>query len=217
MIAAAGGALAVLIAYLAGSLPTSYLAARLLRGVDLRRQGSGNLGATNVYRTLGAAPAAVVMTADVAKGFISSAYVPRLAAGAFPLEGAAASWLPLACGVAAIVGHVFPLWLGFRGGKGVATAVGAFLALSPAATLGAVLVWIAGVALVRIVSVASLALGACLPFFVYAEQRGREGAEVLVAFAAAAGLFVWWTHRENLRRLARGEERRISRAPKGSA
>jgi glycerol-3-phosphate acyltransferase PlsY len=212
----AGSALAVALAYLAGSLPTSYLAGRLLRGVDLRREGSGNLGATNVYRTLGLWPAVVVMLVDIAKGFLSAAYVPRVAAALAPAAGSTDGILPLACGLAAILGHVFPVWLGFRGGKGVATAVGVFLALSPAATLGAVLVWLAAVGLVRIVSVASLALGVCLPFFVFAEQRDRVGAEPLVGFAALAGLFVWWTHRENLRRLASGQERRISGAPKGS-
>jgi glycerol-3-phosphate acyltransferase PlsY len=211
------GAVAVVLAYLAGSLPTSYLAGRLLRGVDLRREGSGNLGATNVYRTLGAWPAAVVMLVDIAKGFVSAAFVPRvigfLAPASEPLDGV----LPLACGLAAILGHVFPAWLRFRGGKGVATAVGVFLALSPGATLGAILVWVAAVALVRIVSVASLALGVCLPFFVFAEQRHRPGAELLVGCAVLAGLFVWWTHRENLKRLASGQERRISGAPKGSS
>jgi acyl phosphate:glycerol-3-phosphate acyltransferase len=217
MSVAGTSALAVLLAYVAGSFPTSYLAGRLLRGIDLRREGSGNLGATNVYRTLGAWPAVLVMFLDVAKGFVSAAYAPQLAAALAPSGGASDDILPLACGLAAILGHVFPAWLGFRGGKGVATAVGVFLALSPGATLGAVLVWLAAVALVRIASVASLALGVCLPFFVFAEQRQRDGAELLVGFAALAGLFVWWTHRENLRRLASGEERRISGAPKDSA
>jgi glycerol-3-phosphate acyltransferase PlsY len=206
---------AALGAYLIGSFPTSYLAGRLLRGIDLRREGSGNLGATNVYRALGPLPAAAVMAVDVAKGFVAAAWLPRAAAMLFGGNVHAAT-LPVACALAAILGHVFPVWLGFRGGKGVATAVGAFLALSPLATLGAALVWLVGVLAVRIVSVASLALGVCLPLFVFAEQRGRPDADMLVGFAAAAGLFVWWTHRQNLRRLARGEERPISRAPKGS-
>nr|MBA2565044.1 glycerol-3-phosphate acyltransferase [Gemmatimonadota bacterium] len=117
---------------------------------------------------------------------------------------------------AAILGHVFPAWLGFRGGKGVATGVGVFLGLSPIATAGAVVVWLVLVGLTRLVSLASLALGGSLPFLVYAEQRGggREG--LLVAFAMAAAAFIFWTHRENVRRLARGEERRIARAPEGS-
>lgn len=209
--------LAVCLGYLAGSVPASYLAGRALRGIDLRRHGSGNLGATNVYRTLGAGPAAVVVLVDVAKGFFSAAFLPRLfAAGA---SDAAASFapgiLPLACGVAAIVGHVFPVWLGFEGGKGVATAVGVFFALSPLATGGAILVWAAVVALTRIVSVASLALGLSLPAFVLAEQRGEERAGLLAGLALAAAGFVFWTHRANLRRLARGEERRISRSPRG--
>ncbi|HEY7461065.1 MAG TPA: glycerol-3-phosphate 1-O-acyltransferase PlsY [Gemmatimonadota bacterium] len=205
----------VLAAYLIGSFPTSYLAGRLLRGIDLRQEGSGNLGATNVYRALGLLPAAAVMALDVAKGFVAAALLPRAAAAAFG-GGLPSAVLAVACALAAILGHVFPVWLGFRGGKGVATAVGAFLALSPLATLGAVLVWLVGVLAVRIVSVASLALGVCLPLFVFAEQRGRPDADLLVGFGALAGLFVWWTHRENLRRLARGEERPISRATKGS-
>ncbi|MFN2431857.1 MAG: glycerol-3-phosphate 1-O-acyltransferase PlsY [Gemmatimonadota bacterium] len=207
-------ALALVLAYVAGSLPASYLAGRLLRGIDLRRHGSGNLGATNVYRTLGAGPAAAVMLVDVAKGYAAAGLLPGLvpAVDAVGEASIARGTLAVACGTAAILGHVFPLWLGFQGGKGVATGVGAFLALSPAATLVAVLVWASVVGTTRIVSLGSLALGLCLPFFVLVEQRGNAGAGTRVAFAAAAGLFLFWTHRENLRRLARGKERRIDRS-----
>lgn len=238
---ALGFALAVVAAYLAGSIPASYLAGRLLCGIDLRRHGSGNLGATNVYRALGLLPAAAVVLVDVGKGWLAAAVLPGLAAAlvgvAAPGElGAgggsallsvhgwdresAGAWgiLPIVCGMAAVLGHVYPVWLGFRGGKGVATGVGVFLALSPLATLGAVALWAAIVALTRIVSIASLALGVFLPLLVFAEQaeRGAGTPWRLVAFAALAAVFIFWTHRENLRRLARGEERRIARAPSQS-
>ncbi len=211
--------LATVLSYVAGTLPASYLAGRALRGIDLRRHGSGNLGAANVYRTLGAGPAAAVVLIDVAKGYAATALLPRLLgegevwADSVLAPGA----LPLACGAAAILGHVFPVWLGFRGGKGVASGVGVFLALSPLATAVAVALWAAVLALTRIASVASLALGVCLPVLVWTEQRGEREAPGLVALAAAAAAFVFWTHRENLRRLARGEERRISRAPRSSS
>lgn len=218
MSSGAASGLAVLLAYLAGSFPASYLAGRALRGIDLRRHGSGNLGATNVYRILGTAPAAAVVAVDVGKGLLAVSLVPELA---WSVTGGAGATPPredlrLACGLAAILGHVFPIWLGFRGGKGVATGVGAFLGLSPIATGAAILVWTAGVALTRIVSVASLAMGLSLPVLVYAEQRAREGSDLLVGFAVATAALVLWTHRQNLRRLARGEERRISRAQERS-
>jgi glycerol-3-phosphate acyltransferase PlsY len=213
------GALAVVLAYAAGSLPASWLAARAFGGTDLRRHGSGNLGATNVYRFLGAGPAAAVVLVDLGKGWAAAALLPRLLVDGSRWADAAFApgALAIACGAAAIVGHVYPVWLRFRGGKGVATGAGVFLALSPVATLAAVLLWAAGVALIRIVSVASLVLGATLPFLVWLEQRGAADGAGKVAFAAAAGLFVFWTHRANLRRLTRGEERRITRAGSGTA
>jgi glycerol-3-phosphate acyltransferase PlsY len=219
---------ATALSYLAGSFPTSYLAGRAFKGIDLRRHGSGNLGATNVYRLLGAGPAALVALVDIAKGFVPVWFLPQLL-GEGPAQTAGAATvaaafggtadgalLSAACGMAAILGHVFPVWLRFKGGKGVATAVGVFLALSPLATLSALAIWAVTVALTRIVAVASLALGLCLVPLVYAEQRGSEELPFLVGFAALAALFVFWTHRKNLRRLLRGEERRISRAPRSS-
>ena len=113
------GVLALFLSYLVGSVSFAYLAGRL-KGMDLRRHGSGNLGATNVLRTLGAPWAVGVLALDAGKGVAAVLLVPRM-------SGAAGDWLPLACGVAAIVGHVWPVFLGFRGGKGVATAAGAIL------------------------------------------------------------------------------------------
>lgn len=187
--------------YVAGSIPTSYLVGRL-HGIDLRRHGSGNLGATNTYRILGPRAAVPVAIVDVAKGYLPAAL--------FPLwDGSAHAELALLYGIAAILGHVWPLFLSFRGGKGVATGAGVLVALAPLAALIGLLVWIGSVTLTRIVSVASLAAASVVP--VAARVTGESGATV--AFCAAVAAFVWWTHRENLRRLMRGEENRFSRRP----
>jgi glycerol-3-phosphate acyltransferase PlsY len=217
MTAGVEAGLAVLAGYAAGSIPASWLAGRAF-GTDLRRHGSGNLGATNVYRLLGPGPAVAVVLVDLGKGWAAAAPLPALFPDAVRWADAAVApgALALACGAAAIAGHVYPVWLRFRGGKGVATGAGVFLALSPVATAAALLVWAAVVALLRIVSVASLAVGALLPILVWLEGRAAEGSAARTAFAAVAGAFVFWTHRENLRRLARGEERRITRAGSGA-
>jgi glycerol-3-phosphate acyltransferase PlsY len=199
--------------YLIGSFPTSYLTGRLLRGIDLRRHGSGNLGATNIYRTLGLGPAVAVAALDIAKGYVATRYAPDVVAGAVEGQPDLSALLPLVCGMAAVLGHVFPAWLGFRGGKGVATAIGVFLAVAPLATGLGIAIWVVVVALTRIVSIASLILGVALVPLVYAEHRGEPEGPLLTGFAALAAIFVFWTHRANLRRLLRGEERRLGRAP----
>src|SRR3954470_12149181 len=117
----------ILLAYLLGSIVGSLVVGRLRGGVDIRKSGSGNAGATNALRTQGAAFAVWVIVIDVAKGWIAAAWLPTVAIPALvPAGTELASWLPAACGFAAILGHVFPVWHGFRGGKGVATLVGAF-------------------------------------------------------------------------------------------
>lgn len=187
----------LLLAYLLGSLPTGYLVGRF-RGIDLREHGSGNLGATNVYRVLGAAAAAPVVVVDVAKGFVAAWFLPGW-------DGTAGTGLAVAYGLAAILGHVWPFALRFRGGKGVATGAGVLLALAPLATLVALLVWIGIVSLTRYVSVASIATATLVPLL--ALVFDAPGATVW--FCAVVALFVWWTHRENIRRLAAGTEHRF--------
>ncbi len=192
-----------LAAYLAGSLPTGYLVAKALAGMDLRRRGSGNLGATNVYRAMGLRVAVPVGLVDVAKGW--------LPAWGFPLlDGSEATGWAAAYGAAAILGHTFPCWMRFRGGKGVATAAGAFLALSPLAVLVAALVWAGVLAARGIVSLASIAAAVALPTTVLAGNVARGAGDPWVAgFAVLTGGFVVWAHRSNVGRLLRGEERRI--------
>lgn len=188
------------LAYLLGSLPSSWLAGRAA-GVDLTRRGSGNLGGTNVFRVLGWRYALPVVLADVGKGF-----VPAYLFAAW--DGAGSPELALLYGLAAIGGHVWSVFLRFRGGKGVATAGGVLLALTPVAVAAGALVWTALVVLTRRVSVASLSAATLLPPAAWLLDAQSEK----VVFTVVLAGFVWWTHRENLGRLARGEELRIGAA-----
>jgi glycerol-3-phosphate acyltransferase PlsY len=197
--------LGLAVAYLAGSFPTAYLVGRA-RGVDLGRTGSGNYGATNVFRTLGRGPASVALVVDVAKGYLPVALAPRWLDPAGLTPGAFAVLLA----VAAVLGHVFSIFLRFRGGKGVGTAAGAFLALSPWALLIALATWILFLAWRRIVSLASLAGAVALLVAVVAlHVRDWPATWPLVSLTALLCAFVFWTHRENIGRLMRGEEKPI--------
>jgi acyl phosphate:glycerol-3-phosphate acyltransferase len=189
------------LAYLAGAIPTSYMVGRFAHGVDLRKQGSGNLGATNTFRVLGWRAALPVMVVDVAKGWIPAAFFP-LWDGAAPLEWA------LAYGAAAIVGHVFSVFVAFKGGKGVATSAGVFMAVAPWAVLIAGVVWGVVVLLTRMVSLGSLTAAVVLPLAVFA--TGEPLFEFWLSLGLAA--FVVYAHRSNIRRLLRGEESRVTRS-----
>lgn len=204
-------AASMVIAYLAGSIPTSWVVGRA-KGVDLGRAGSGNYGATNVYRTLGRGPAVVVLVVDVAKGFLPVALLP----GWLPSPAVSPLLHGILLAAAAVLGHVFSVFLRFRGGKGIGTAAGAYAALAPVATAIAAVVWIGLVAWRRIVSLASLAGAVALLVAVTALRAGElDAAWPLVALTALLVAFVFWTHRENLGRLRRGEEKPIRAAGGG--
>ena len=191
----------VIIAYLAGSIPSAYIAGKL-RGVDLRQHGSGNLGATNVVRVLGAKTGAVVFLADVLKGFLPVFFLPIYTETLQP-----GLWA-LVYGVAAILGHVKPIFLlGKGGGKGVATATGVFLALAPGPMLISMATWILVFAISRYVSLASLVGAVVLPAAILILYRD-PGSPVFIASVIIAA-FVFWTHRANIGRLRRGEEHRF--------
>lgn len=191
----------VLISYLAGSIPSAYIAGKL-RGVDLRVHGSGNLGATNVVRVLGPQIGALVFIADILKGFLPVWFLPRY------VETLKPELWAVAFGAAAILGHVRPVFLlGKGGGKGVATASGVFLALALVPMLIAQLVWIGVFYFTRYVSLASLLSAAVLPIAILTWWRDPSS-PVFVASVIIA-LFVFWTHRANIGRLRRGEEHRF--------
>ncbi|MDT8342725.1 MAG: glycerol-3-phosphate 1-O-acyltransferase PlsY [Longimicrobiales bacterium] len=190
----------LLLAYLLGATPTSLWVGRAAYGVDLRTTGSGNLGATNTFRVLGWRAALPVLVFDVFKGWL-----PAATFGAW--SGAeSAGWI-LAFGGAAVLGHVFSLWAGFRGGKGVATSGGVFLALAPWAALAGLGVFVVLVLTTRYVSLGSMAAAVVVPVAVVLTPH--RGGEALIWFAVALGLFVLWSHRANLGRLLRGEENRV--------
>jgi acyl-phosphate glycerol 3-phosphate acyltransferase len=191
----------ILIAYLLGGIPAAYLSGRLLRGIDLREHGSGNLGATNVYRVLGAKAAVPVFAFDIAKGAAAVLMLSRITDSPH-----AAIWA-LVYGPAAIAGHMRSPYLRWSsGGKGVATALGVFLSLTPLATLTALAAWLVVFALSRFVSLASLVSAVALPIAV--ASFDGVGAPVFV-LSVVVGLSVFWTHRANIERLRHGQERRV--------
>lgn len=193
-------ALLVLASYGIGATPTSFWVAKGFFGIDLRTRGSGNLGATNTFRILGWRAALPVVLFDVAKGWFVVWLGPQLHGGA------AWEWT-LAYAAAAIFGHVLSFWVGFKGGKGVATSAGAFLALAPWAVLIAFGVWLLIAFPTRYVSLASMIAMAVAPIAVYFTPH-QGGASVLW-FAVALAAFVVWAHRSNIGRLMRGEENRF--------
>lgn len=193
-------ALLLLAAYLIGAFPTSYVVGRLTRGIDLRQHGSGNLGATNAFRVLGWRAATPIFVVDVAKGFLPVHFFPHL-------DGTEAIAWTLAYGAAAIVGHMFSIYVGLRGGKGVATGAGVFLALAPFAALGSLLIWTVLVFITGYVSLASIVSAAALPLLIL--FSGAPGS--VLALSIALATFVIYAHRPNMRRLLRGDEHRFGR------
>ena len=188
--------LALVAAYLIGAIPVGFIVARLFGETDIRRAGSGNIGATNVLRTLGALAAVVTLLGDIAKGYLAVSVARAL--GPAPWGGAAGA-------VLAVVGHCWPVFLGFRGGKGVATSFGAFLALAPLATLPAALVWIVVTASFRYVSLASIMACLCLPLGTLLLPYPWAAVGATLCTAA----IIIWRHAENIRRLLHGTERRL--------
>ena len=198
----------IAIGYLCGSLPWGLWLGRGLRGVDVRTMGSGNLGATNVYRSLGPGIGIATLALDMAKGALPVWLVPGSALGGqFP---GGPEWCRVTIGLAAIAGHMWTVFARFRGGKGVATTTGVLLALSPPAFGVFVAVFVAAVGLTRFISVGSM-LGAIAFALTLGLQRGPASPAAL--FGALVAVLVILRHRENIGRLRRGEERRFILRP----
>lgn len=189
--------LALLLSYLAGSLPTGLWLGLWLRGIDIREEGSKNIGATNTMRVLGKSLGATALACDIAKGLVPVVFIARLAPGD--------TYLPMLCGVAAILGHSFSLFLRFRGGKGVATSAGVFLGLAPWPMAIAVAVFAAVLALTRMVSAGSVCAAAALAISVWFFVLPVV---VQVAAVLVAALVIV-KHRSNIKRIVQGEENRI--------
>ncbi len=200
----------ILIAYLLGAFPTALLAGRLFKGIDIRTVGSGNVGATNTWRVLGWRAGVAVLAIDLAKGFIAAALVSKIPLGPLPLEP---SDVAVLCGLAAVLGHVFPVYIGFRGGKGVATTTGMLIAVAPiplgiaAGVFGLMLV------LTGRVSIGSLLGAVSVPISIVllAHYRVAVYPTILLGLTSALAAFIVFNHRANISRLLRGEERPIIR------
>ena len=201
-------ALKVLIAYLVGGVLGSLILGKM-RGVDIRKQGSGNAGATNALRTQGKIFALCVLIIDIAKGVWAVRYLPTLPLPLIATDPLLArKWLVLACGFAVIVGHVYPVWFGFRGGKGAATVVGVMAALDPGLLAPMLSTWFVVVMLAGYVSLATMLAGAAL--FVAAALL-RQADPALIGFCAVLAAFIVFTHRSNIARLLAGNENRVRR------
>lgn len=191
------------LAYLLGSIPFGVLIVKMRGGPDIREAGSGNIGAANVMRNAGAAAGALTLVLDAGKGYLAVWMAQRATHGSV-------RWMTVAA-AAAVVGHIFPVWLGFRGGKGVATGLGAFLPICREAVLFALVLWVLVVGFWRYSSLGSIVATAALPVFVYfLYAPGHAPPTDVTICTVAISLLVLWKHRENMRRLIAGKESRLT-------
>jgi len=190
-------------AYLIGSVSFSYLAGRLLRGIDLRQHGSGNLGASNTFRVLGRGPGVMVLALDTLKGYLALALAGYLSFGNLTVE--------VLAGLAVILGHIFTLFHGFRGGKGVATGLGVFLYLVPQGVLAALVVFLAVFLSSGYVSLGSITAALTLPLVLFIQRYifGRSIPGLILAFATLTAFVIIFKHASNIRRLLAGTENRF--------
>jgi glycerol-3-phosphate acyltransferase PlsY len=197
-------------AYLLGSIPFGLLLTRIFGGGDVRKAGSGNIGATNVARVAGPLPGVLTLLFDVAKGAVSVWLAARVSSDS-------ATWM-IAAALGALLGHCFPVWLKFRGGKGVATAAGTFLVLCPAALLGSVILFLLVIFFWRYVSLASISAAASMPLLIYFLWAPHHAPPPVVTFGAmaAAGIIIF-KHDANIQRLVQGEEPKFSLGQKKDA
>lgn len=197
-------------AYLLGSIPFGLLLTRLFGGGDVRKSGSGNIGATNVARVAGPLPALLTLFCDVAKGAVPVWLATRI-------TGESATWMMIAA-LAALLGHCFPIWLKFRGGKGVATAAGAFLVLCPPALLGSIILFLVVLYFWRYVSLASISASAAMPLLIYLFWAPHHAPPLIVTFGSlAAAAIIVYKHDANIQRLVQGEESKFALGKKKDA
>ena len=197
----------LVIAYLIGSIPTGYLVAKQVRGIDIREHGSGNVGATNVFRVIGKKWGALVLAIDILKGWIVTTLVARTT-GVFP--ELSISLKQLLFGAAAISGHTWTPWLGLKGGKGVAASLGALLGIFPAATVLVLGIWAICFIIWRYVSLASMIAALCYPVLLLLFYREIQSFPLIFLISLLLVALLIYNHRSNISRLKRGEELRFN-------
>lgn len=191
------------LAYFLGTIPFGLWTGKLVKKVDIREFGSKNIGATNVFRVVGRKWGILVLFLDAFKGWLACRLPAFISGQTFSLEQ------ELVLAVVAIIGHTFPVWLGFKGGKGVATSLGVFMAVAWQPTLTAFIFWIIIFSIFRIISVASLAAALIYPIVVYVFERNTPGFIWLMGLSLALAAFMFYTHRANIGRIIRGEEKKL--------
>lgn len=202
-----GNLIWLIVAYLIGSIPTAYLVAKRVRGIDIREHGSGNVGATNVFRTVGKGWGSAVLAFDILKGWAVTAILAP-GAGAFPeLSPVLKQFL---FGASAIAGHTWTPWLKLKGGKGIATSAGALLGIFPSATIISISIWLFCFLVWRYVSLASIIAALCFPVLLLIFHRQTESLpEILIISLVLIALLIY-NHRANIERLRRGTEPRVN-------
>lgn len=199
-------AIALFISYLIGSIPSALIAGKIMLGIDIRAIGSGNVGATNLYRVAGLRPYLAVLMVDILKGYAATAWVANAISG----SGTDVVHAMIACGLAAVMGHIFTIFARFKGGKGVATAAGMMLALAPVPLMAAILIYLVILYFTSYVSLGSIGAAVSVPVTLAVEQFAL-GVSIRVEIqiiAAMMALLILITHRENIARLLKGEERK---------
>ena len=205
--------LSIILSYIAGSFPTAIIAGRIILKDDIRNYGSKNAGATNVFRIMGWKPAVSVLLVDIAKGAAAVLFISKIGFASEILDPVTVKIL---CGISAIAGHIWTVFAGFKGGKGVGTAFGALLSLTPVPSLIAFLAWLIIVIVFRIVSLASLTAGIVLPL-VLIIQKYLLHSEVpyqLLILSIVLCVLIFVTHRSNIKRLINGQENKFGRSEK---
>jgi glycerol-3-phosphate acyltransferase PlsY len=199
-----------LLSYLLGSLMGGLIVGRLRGGVDIRSMGSGNAGGTNALRTQGKLFALGVVIIDVGKGALASGWLPGFSIPGIALDASVSrDWLTIACAASVILGHVYPLWYGFRGGKGAATLVGALLGIEATLLVPVLATWLIAFLLSGYVGLATICASVALPVYVLATYSPLPPA--LTAFSVLVAMFVIFTHRSNIARMRQGNEHRMRR------
>ena len=204
---------AIIISYLLGSIPTSIITGKVLKGIDIREHGSGNAGGTNVFRVMGWKPGVFVMLVDAFKGFVATYWIAQLA---FNIAIISNDSVQLWCGTAAILGHIWTIFAKFKGGKGVGTAAGMLVALYPLALLICLIVFALVFAITKTVSLGSMSAAITLPIVLTLFKFGLDKpvSNVLYIFGFFAALLIIFTHRSNIKRLLAGEENKFKKKSK---
>jgi glycerol-3-phosphate acyltransferase PlsY len=200
----------IVFSYLLGSIPFGIIVSRLWRGIDIREHGSKNPGATNVYRVIGPVPALIVLVLDIGKGLVATLLLSRISMGQPFLNPVS---LMILAGIAVILGHVFPVFVGFKGGKGVATGLGVLISLAPIETVIALLLFLIIVGITRYVSLGSLSSATFILLALAFEKYylHKPISLVLLIMVLVIAIFIFYTHRSNIKRLLNGTENKFGK------